>query len=145
MSSFRPAVMGLLRPASCKLIHSSVDFHGMSRLARKKKSKEKQLKNFFFIRKKNKKKTWVGQIFEKKTPRFRIKIRVVPDIRYPAGYSVSFAGYPAKENCLKSETVLTNKLYQYITEIYIRILYYFMDRIYYIYRLLNRVSRFVEN
>ena len=37
------------------------------------------------------------------------------------------------------------KLYQYITELYITILYYSMDKIYYVYILLNSVSRFVKN
>ena len=55
--------------------------------------------------------------------RFFVLSRVLPDIRFHLPDI-------RLEKLLKSNTVLTNKLYQYITEIYITILYYFLDRIY---------------
>ena len=69
--------------------------------------------------------------------------RVVPDIRpflYPVRYPVSFAGYPAvritgypaRKTVYNQKQFWQIKLYHYISEIYITILYYFIDRIYYI-------------
>ena len=45
-------------------------------------------------------------------------------------YDEGCTGYPARKTVKNQKQFWQIKLYQYITEIYITILYYFMDRIY---------------
>ena len=66
-------------------------------------------------------------------------------IRDPAGYPVSFAGYPDRKT-LKSKTVLINKIISiYNRDIHYNSVLFHGQDILYIYILLNSVSRFVEH